>query len=222
MKKLAFALPLLFALPAPAHAEDREWVPYKKIVEVVKLDKFFSLPAAERDKVKVYTRFLPQNKAIAPGSLKLTVVHADGKTPLPLDDKGRALLVPNPKWIAEDAKIWTNQPKDEKAGIGFDIGAVLPETLQWHYASVMGSVPQANAAIGKVAGALSMFAPTMKVVIFKFTRPAMLTIQAKGGDKRYATDNKQQITLKLDKALLAENPQVTLTEQPFEAEVDGD
>jgi hypothetical protein len=220
MKKLA--LTLLLTLPLLAHAEDREWAPYKKVIESAKLDKFYSLPVAERDKVKLYTVFMPQNEAIPAGSLKLTVVHAEGKWPLPLDDKGRALLVPNAKWIAEDAKIWTNQPKGEKAGIGFEIMAVLPEAPQWHYASVMGSVAQSNAAIDKVAGAFSLLAPTMKVVVFKFRKPAQLTIQAKGGEKRYASDAKHRITLKVDKALLAENPMVTLTEQPFEAEVDGE
>lgn len=220
MKKLAFAL--LCTLPLLAHAEEREWAPYRKIVEAAKMDKFYSLPAAERDKLKVYTRFVPQNKAIAPASLKLTVVHADGKSPLLLDEQGRTVLVPNEKWLAEDAKIWTNQPKGEKAGIGFDIAAVVPEALQWNYATVMGSVPQSNAAIDKVAGALSLFAPTMKVVIFKFRKPAQLVVQAKGGEKRYATDAKHHIKLKLDKALLAENPLVTVSEQPYEAEVDGE
>ncbi|MYN10491.1 hypothetical protein [Pseudoduganella aquatica] len=220
MKKLA--LTLLCALPLLAHAEDREWAPYKKIVETVKLDKFYSLPAAERDKLKVYARFTPANKAIAPGSLKLTVVHAGGKSPLVLDELGRTVLVPNEKWMAEDAKIWTNQPKGEKASVGFDIVAVLPEAAQWNYATVMGSVPQSNAAIDKVAGALSLLAPTMKVVIFKFHKPAYLVVQAKGGEKRYVTDGRQQIRLKLDKALLAENPLVTVSEQPFEAEVDGE
>jgi hypothetical protein len=220
MKKLALAL--LCALPLLANAEEREWAPYKKIVEAAKMDKFYSLPAAERDKLKVYTRFVPQNKAIAPGSLKLVVVHAEGRTPLVLDEQGRTVLVPNEKWLADDARIWTNQAKGEKAGIGFDIAAVVPEALQWRYASVMGSVPQSNAAIDKVAGALSLFAPTMKVVIFKFRKPAQLAVQAKDGDKRYVTDGKHQIRLKLDKNLLAENPLVTVSEQPYEAEVDGE
>ena len=39
-----------------------------------------------------------------------------------------------------------------------------------------------------VAGALSLFVPTMKSVIFKFDKPAQLTIKGSGGDKRYASD----------------------------------
>jgi hypothetical protein len=220
MKKLL--LPLLLTLPVLAHAEDREWVPYKKVIDAIKLDQFYALPAAERDKVKVSARFQPKNKALPLSSVKLTLVHAEGRLALPLDSEGRINLPFNPKWIAEDAKIWTSLPKDEKAGIGFEVAAVLPDALQWNYATVMGSVTQTNALIDKLAGMMRIFAPTMKLVNLKFNKQAQLTIQSKGGEKRYATDAKNQITLKLDPALLAENPLVTVTERPFEAEVDGD
>jgi hypothetical protein len=74
--------------------------------------------------------------------------------------------------------------------------------------------------IGKVAGAFSLFVPKMKSVIFKFGKPAQMTIHAKGGEKRYASDAQNRIRLKADDALLAENPPVTLSERPFEAEID--
>jgi hypothetical protein len=227
MKTLAASL-LLSLLPlslmpsANAHAAEREWVPYRKLVETVKADKFYALPAAERDKVILYARLIPVNKAIAPGDVKLVVVDGASRTPLPLDASGRVRLVPNPQWLADDARIWTSLPTGEKSSISFDIGAVLPEAAQWNYASVMGAVPQSNAAIGKVAGALSMFVPTMKSVIFKFDKPAQMTIRAKDGERRYATDAKHQLRLKLDKDLLKENPVVALSERPFEAEIDSE
>jgi hypothetical protein len=85
----------------------------------------------------------------------------------------------------------------------------------------MGAVSQSNAAVGKVAGALSFFVPTMKSVIFKFDKPAQLTIKASGGDRRYASDAKHHVRLQLDKDLLKENPPVVLSERPFEAEIDN-
>jgi hypothetical protein len=223
MKTLAAPLLLsLLMLSAHAHAAEREWVPYRKLVETVKADKFYALPAGERDKVILYARLIPVNKAIAPGDVKLTVVDGASRTPLPLDASGRVRLVPNQQWLANDAKIWTSLPSSEKSGISFDIGAVLPETTQWNYANVMGAVPQSNAAIGKVAGALSMFVPTMKSVIFKFDKPAQISIKAKDGERRYATDAKNHVRLKLDKELLKENPLVALSERPFEAEIDSE
>jgi hypothetical protein len=214
---------MLLSLTLSANATgEREWAPYRKLVETIKADKFYALPPSERDKVILYARLIPNNKAIAPGDVKLTVVDGASRTPLPLDAAGRARIVPNQQWLANDARIWTSLPAGEKSGVTFDIGAVLPEATQWNYATVMGSVPQANAAIGKVAGALSMFAPTMKVVIFKFDKPAQLTIKAKSGEQRFATDAKHQVRLKLDKDLLKENPPVALSERPFEAEIDAD
>ena len=220
-KMLAAQFLLVLALPFSAAAQEREWVPYRKLVETVRLDKFYALPAAERDKVQLYARLNPVNKAIKPTDVRLTIVDGATRQPLPLDARGLALVVPNPKWLANDARIWTSLPAGEKMSIGFDLGAVLPEASQWHYASVMGSVPQANASVGKVAGMMSMFVPKMTAVIFKFDKPAQLTIKAKGGDKRYATDSKHHLRLKVDEALLKENPQVTLSERPLEAEIDA-
>ncbi|MGO4479792.1 hypothetical protein AB4Z32_26490 [Massilia sp. 2TAF26] len=218
---LSSSLLLSLTLSAQA-AGEREWIPYRKLVETVKADKFYALPAGERDKVILYARLVPVNKAIAPPDAKLVVVDGASRTPFPLDAAGRARIVPNPQWLADDAKIWTSLPNGEKMSLSFDIGAVLPEAAQWNYATVMGSVPQSNAAIGKVAGALSMFVPTMKSVIFKFDKPAQLTIKAKGGERRYASDAKNQVRLKLDGDLLKENPLVMLSERPFEAEIDSD
>jgi hypothetical protein len=222
MKTLLAASLLLSLSLSAAAATEREWIPYQKLVDTVKADKFYALPAAERDKVILYARLIPVNKAIAPPEAKLVVVDGASRTPLPLDAAGRARLVPNPQWLADDAKIWTSLPPGEKMSLSFDIGAVLPDAAQWNYTTVMGSVPQANAAIGKVAGALSMFVPTMKSVIFKFDRPAQLSIKARDGERRYATDARHQVRLKLDKDLLKENPLVALSERPFEAEIDSE
>ena len=209
---------LLLALPG--HAAEREWLPYRKLVDVIKLDKFDALPTAERDKVILYAKLVPVNKAISPLDAGLVVVDGATRTPLPLDAGGRARMALNKQWMADDAQIWTSLPKGEKMSMGFDLGAVLPETTQWRYATVMGAIPQTNAAIGKVAGALSLFVPTMKSVIFKFDKPAQLTIKASGGDKRYASDAKNHVRLKLDDDMLKENPLVEVSMRPLEAEID--
>ena len=211
-------LSLLLALPL--HAAEREWLPYRKLVDIIKLDKFDALPPAERDKVILYAKLVPVNKAISPLDAGLVVVDGASRTPLPLDANGRARMMLNPQWMAHDAQIWTSLPKGEKMRMGFDLGAVLPETPQWRYASVMGAIPQTNAAIGKVAGALSMFVPKMKSVIFKFDKPAQLTIKAASGEKRYASDAKNHVKLNVDDDLLKENPLVEWSARPLEAEID--
>ena len=66
-----------------------------------------------------------------------------------------------------------------------------------------------------MAGALSMFAPTIKSIVFKFAKPAQLTV----GSQVFNTDTKNQIKLKPDSALLKDNPAMVLSERPFEAEL---
>lgn len=220
MKKLALAS--LCVLSFSAHAAEREWIPYKKLVEQLRLDKFYALPAAERDKVNLFVTVRPADKSIKPSDVALTVVHGAERQPLPLSPDYRMTVVPNARWLADDAVIMTNLGKDQKSKLGWDITVNLPEGQQWKYAAVMDSVGQTNQAIRKMAGALSMFAPSVKLVVFKFARPAQLKIESAGGARVYASDARGQIRLKPDAALLKENPAITASERPFEAELDAE
>ena len=221
MKNLAL-LPLLI-LSLHAHADEREWLPYKKLVEELRLDKYYAIPAAERDKLNMFVTIKPQNKNIKPTEVALTVVDGTERHPLPaLSPDFRMALTPNPKWLADDARIMTSLPKSEKSAPGWDVTTTVPEGLQWNYAQAMGGVQQMNQAVKKMAGALSMFAPSVKVVVFKFNKPAQLKIDAKDGTKLYSTDAKNQIRLKPDASWLKENPLMIASERPFEAELDSE
>lgn len=217
MKKLVLIPLLLLALTA--HADEREWLPYKKLVEDLRIDKFYALPAAERDKVNLFITVKPKNKNYKPSDVVLTVVHGAERHPLPpLSPDFRMTLVPNPKWMSDDVRILTSLPKEEKSAVGYDAVTPLPEGLQWNYTPVMSGIGQMNQAIKKMAGALSMFAPSVKVVVFKFSKPAQLKV----GATVYNTDAKNQIRLKPEPALLKENPSMVASERPFEAELDGE
>lgn len=217
MKKLVL-LPLLL-LSIAAHADEREWVPYKKLVEELRLDKFYAIPAAERDKINLFVTVKPKNAKYQPADVVLTVVHGGERTVLtPLTADYRMTLVPNPKWLSDDTRIMTSLPKDEKSAIDYDATTPLPDGTQWNYTPVMSSVAQMNQAIKKMAGALSMFAPSVKVVVFKFGKPAQLKV----GTTVYNTDAKHQIKLKPESAWLKENPLMVASERPIEARLDGE
>ncbi|UGQ47807.1 hypothetical protein [Massilia endophytica] len=218
MKKiLPYALLLL---ASSAFADEREWVPYKKLVQDLRLDKFYAVPPAQRDKLDLSIKLEPNNKNFKGSDILLTVVHSGGRSPIPVDAQGRIHVVPNPKWVAEDAKIMTSMPTGEKSKMIYVMNAVLPAGTQWPYASLMSSVDQSNEVIGKMAGAFSMFAPKIKSVILKFDKPAQVTIQSKDGAKQYATDAKNQVRLKPDSSLLKENPVMLASARPTEAELD--
>ncbi|WP_295991855.1 hypothetical protein [Rugamonas sp.] len=215
MKNLLW-LPLL-ALSLSAHADEREWLPYKKVIEQMRLDKFYAIPPAERDKLALFVTITPTNKAIKPGDVQLTLVDGAERHALALSTPDyRIALVPNPKWLADDARIMTNLPKGEKSAMAWDLLTTLPEGLQWNYATIMAGVPQSNNAIKKMAGAMSMFAPTIKVLVLRFDKPAQLTIAG----KLYNSDAKHEIRLKTDSALMKDNPLVVASERPFEADLD--
>lgn len=224
MRKSTLAVLLtLTTLSLQAHADEREWLSYKKLVEELRLDKYYAIPPAERDHLNLFVTVKPKNQAVKPADVVLTVVDgAERKQLTPLSPDFRMTVVPNPRWLAGDARIMTSLPKDEKSAIGWDITTPLPDGLQWQYAPVMGSLQQANQAIKKMAGAFSMFAPSVKVVVFKFAKPAQLKVEARDGVKLYSSDAKHQIRLKPEAAWLKENPLMVASERPLEAELDSE
>src|SRR5450830_992620 len=118
MKKLArtiLLLPMLL-LSLSAHASERVWVPYKKLVEELRLDKFYALPAAERDRLQLYVTVKPNNKSYKPSDVVLTAVKGTERQALPaLSPDFRMALPFNPAWMSEDTKIMTSLPKGEKS-----------------------------------------------------------------------------------------------------------
>jgi hypothetical protein len=220
MKKLL--LLALLTLTGLAHADERPWASYKKLVESMKLDRYYALAPTERDKLDFYLTLEPANKKLKIADMNLTVVHAGTRTALPVSDKGLLRMAPNPQWLAEDAHILTTQPAGEKISVAYNLDAIIPDGTQWPYQSLMGSIPQGNAAIKKVAGAFSLFAPTMKSVLLHFDKPAQLTIQSKSGTKQYLSDARHQIRLPADKELLKENPPILVSIRPLQAELDSE
>jgi hypothetical protein len=82
----------------------------------------------------------------------------------------------------------------------------------------MASVKQWNKLIKDYAGMLSFMAPTFVGVDFHFANPAHQTVQVvtHSVTKNLVADAKGDIELKLDDALVAENPKVIMSERPSE------
>ncbi|TYQ13568.1 UNVERIFIED_ORG: hypothetical protein JN05_02965 [Zoogloea ramigera] len=218
MKKLALlSLMALSTIALPSHAAEREWANYKSMVEGLRIDRFYSVPAAERDKIKLYISVKPVNKEIKPQDVVLIVVNgAERQTLPPLTPEYRLDFgAPNPRWMDGTTRIVTTLPAGEKSAIGYEGLVVLPAGLQWNYATIMGSVGQMNNAINAMAGAMRWFAPSVEVVVFKFAKPATLKV----GATEYKTNAKHMIILKPEAALMKANPLMVASERPLEAEL---
>ncbi len=222
MKKILLLATVAAFVCTSTHAEDREWVPYRKFVETFYLDKFYATEPRSRDHLRLLIRLHPVNKAIQPADVVLTVAHAGGRDRLPVNPDGFMEIEPNPAWIKEEAVIYTSLPKDEKVRVDAWFASRTPDRLALPYAELMTSVPQWNALLKEKAGMLRFMLPTFNAVDIHFAKPAGQTLQvlAKGGAKTYTADATGEIKLKLDDALMQGNPEVTLSEKPSMMEVD--
>ena len=220
MLRTVSRLALLAALAhcSTGFAQDREWLPYKKLLEVTYMDKFYDAPLSQRDKIKLRGYLMPNNKAIKPQDVVLTVAHADGKERIQINTDGMFELVPTAKALKENPMVFTNVPAGEKAGVSFAVLAVVPEGLKFNYTGLTAGVKQATDLIKARAGMLSMFAPKFNGVEITFAKPAKQTLQivAKAGTQTLTADAKGVIKLKVDAALVSEDPQVVFSEGPLE------
>ncbi|HXA48103.1 MAG TPA: DUF2987 domain-containing protein [Burkholderiaceae bacterium] len=199
-----------------ALAEDREWVTYKKFVDTLYLQEFYNVPLAERDKVRLLVKVKPANANFKPSDLVLTIVYGGAKERLPISAEGILEAAPNPVWLQEDAMIYTNLPKGERSQVLSSMEAKVPDSLQFDYAYLMGSVTQWNRLIKEYAGMLRFEAPTFTGVEFEFSQPGQQSVQllTKNGAQTFVANEKGYIDLKLDESLMKENPQLILSERP--------
>ncbi len=200
----------------PVAAADREWIDYNRLLEITRLEKFYSAPAAQRDKVRVYGTMTPKNKAIAASDVVFTVVHNGERRRIPVSNDGKFDPVVDPAWFKSNPKVLTNMPEGEKAGFGFGVAPVVPAGLQLDYAALMGSVKQGNALMKSQGGMMRFMLPTFVGIGMQFPRGQAATarIQSKLGDKTVNADANGVLKLALDESLLAANAQVTLSQRP--------
>jgi hypothetical protein len=215
-------LSLLILLSTQVFAEEREWAPYRKLMETTRMDKFAATALAERGRVILSPTVTPESKRILPQDVVITVVHGAERQAFRVGADHKLAIPFKQKWFDDNAQMTINVPKGERMNISFSLDALVPDGAQWPYANLMGSVAQANALIKSQAGMLSLFAPKVKSVVLRFAQPAQVKIAAKDGVRVLATDAKNAIWMKPDEALMRENPVMTLSERPRAADLESD
>ena len=198
-----------FASAAPV---DRPWTHYNKLLEIVKMDKFYAAPPAQRDKVVMLGVVHPEDPAMAEKDVVFTIVNGAERQRIQVNAKGEFIVPFNPAWVKSDPEVLTTVPAGQKAKFGFNAVPAMPQSTQLDYNSLMGGVPQVNALIKSQAGMLRFMMPTLIGITLKFPKEAHASVVL--GTTRIAADANGLVKLRLDKALMAANVPVTLSELP--------
>lgn len=212
---IAFAMATASAAPV-----DRPWTHYNKLLELVRMDKFYAAPLAERDKVVMHGVVHPDDPAMAEQDVVFTIVSGTERHRIPVNAKGEFIVPFNPAWIKSDPEVLTTVPAGQKAKFGFNAVPAMPENTKLDYASLMGGVPQVNALIKSQAGMLRFMMPTLVGITLQFPKASHATVLL--GTTRIAADTNGLVKLRLDKVLLAANVPVVLSEMPVSTDFISD
>ncbi|MGH7953362.1 MAG: DUF2987 domain-containing protein [Limisphaerales bacterium] len=182
-------------------------------------DMFQPIAEADQTKLEIQMFFSSTNKAVHPSDISLTIHSAKGMIPVQLNTNGQLIKFPLEKDLRrENPPIVVNQPAGT---MRFQVAIQLPplDALTFHYKRLGDGVAEINKLIKVQAGMLmSLLAPKVRGVIFLFPKTsagkAKVEIASVAGKKEYTADKNGRIKLKLEKALLSENPKVKVSEKP--------
>jgi hypothetical protein len=202
------------AQPTPA-ATTNATIPYKTMEELCRM-----ADGVDSTKLLVRVVVTATNRVVAPSDIRLTIQSASqGPIPVHLVTNGQVLNFPHQKELSrENPPIVANQPKGTlSVSISFQLA--LPDALTFRYARLADGVAETNKLIKEQAGLMSFLAPKVRGVIFIFPETsagkAKVTIAGASGHTEYVVDAKGQVRLKLEKSLVAKNPEVQLSEKPL-------
>lgn len=188
-------------------------IPYKQLDEI-----FQPLAGIDLAKLQIHVFISSTNKAVKPSDITLTIQSAaKGMIPVPLATNGQILNFPHEKeLVRENPPVVASQPK-----VWISVAIQIPPTnaLTFRYSRLGDGVAEMNKSIKAQAGwGLSLLAPKVPGVIFLFPKAsagkAKVEIESAASKTEYTADKNGRIKLKLEKALLTENPEVRMSEMP--------
>lgn len=218
----SLCLVLLASAIATVHAVgvDRPWTHYREMMEMTKFDRFYAAPAAQRDKVVMQGMIKPNDASIPPGDVVFTVINGAERSRIPVNTDGSFVLPWNAEWNKSNPGVYTNVPAGQKARFSIRVLPVVPQKRQLDYTTLMGGVPQLTALMKAQAGMLSFMVPKFVGVELRFPKEsrATVSVQAPDGVRKIQADASGIVKVAFDKALLAANVPVQLSELPIAAD----
>jgi hypothetical protein len=225
MKTILYAVTVTLACAAlfgcPAAAADREWIDYKRLLEITRLDKFYAAPPGSRDKVRLLGTVQPNNAGIAAQDIVFTVVRGAQVKRITVDREGRFDPAIDPAWARDNPKVLTNMPAGEKARFSFAAEPIVPPGTRFGYAALMAGVRQSNALVKEQGGMMRFLMPTFSGIELRYPpgQAASALIVSARGEAVVAADAQGALRLKLDESLAAANAEVILSHAPQAADL---
>ena len=184
----------------------------------------------DQSKIVVQMVIKSKNKAVRSSHIQLTI-HSARKGPIAvhLGAKGQMIDFPHDEELRqEDPPVVVNQPKGTMDMTIF-MGGFPNLGLKFRYNRLSDALGELNNGMARASNivntsypellpAFDQFKREIQGVLFYFPKSragkARLEIALASGKREYVADANGQLKLTLDKALLVENPEVTLSEKP--------
>ena len=209
------AVVLSCAIQQSCAADTNAAIPYKTFYDI-----FQPITVVDQTKLEIHVFVSSTNKAVRPSDIRLTIHSTtEGLIPVQINTNGQVIKFPLEKDLRrENPIIVSNQPK---GALRIWVAIQLPpsDELAFRYSRLGDGVAEINKSIRAQAGmVLSLLAPKVQGVVFLFPKAgagkATVEIASASGKQNYTADKNGVIKLKLNQALLAENPEVILSEKP--------
>ncbi len=222
LRLLALALPVAgFFLSAVCVAAENATIPYAKLDEL-----WQKIEQVDAGKLVAAAQITSKIKGIKPAQIRLVIHSATGDIPLRVSADGYILDFPRTEALRkENPAIEANQPKGSlRVNIGVELA--VPSANSFPYARLSDGIADAIKLMKAQASGPSPAEPVVKSVLILFpksgARKATVEIRAAGKKRVLTADANGLVRVPIDSALVAENPEVKLSERPARLFIDSE
>ena len=198
------------------HAQEAGQVPYAVIHKAVTRAQQVKHP-----KLRAVVSVEPKAKSAQANDVTMVIQAKSGPIKVGIGEGGEIRDFPlTPELLKENPPVSSNQPKGTSQ-MRVAMEAVLPDTTAYAYRDLADLLDAANAELKKQAGMLSMVMPGAKALLFHFKGAGKQRVTIEGKESQVLTaEADRTVRLVIDKALVAQNPQVVLSEKPAKVTID--
>ncbi len=202
------------ALAVAADEGGRAWARFNEFAKFQM--EFLSLPASERDKIRLHFDVMPPLGIMDPDQIVLMLQTPNGPQRLPLSKSWTLELPLDDTLPLLNPLITTNLPRGVRLELAPQADLRLPADFTFDYRYVVALTRQAHFAVNRLAGIFQWFAPDVQGIRLKFAPSAGggVDVIELGQQSRLEPNALGWVDILLDDGLLARNPIFRLTAPP--------